>query len=71
MSATAARLTVEEYLRIPETTEMCCVKWRFVRPDRAAQVSADEYLRGAPDLVVEVLSPRNTADEIDPSQKVT
>jgi Uma2 family endonuclease len=32
---------------------------------RASQVADDEYLTGAPDLVVEVLSPSNTVDEIN------
>src|SRR4051812_11603023 len=36
----------------------------FVRAERAA-VGRDEYLQGAPDLVVEVLSPSNTAREIN------
>jgi Uma2 family endonuclease len=37
----------------------------YVRKDRVADVDPAEYLVGAPDLVVEVLSPSNTADEID------
>ena len=37
----------------------------YVRADRAARISEGEYLTGAPELVVEVLSPRNTVDEID------
>lgn len=32
--------------------------------ERANEVADDEYLMGAPDLVVEVLSPSNTVDEI-------
>ena len=32
--------------------------------ERANEVGDDEYLMGAPDLVVEVLSPSNTVDEI-------
>ena len=43
--------------------------WRadvgFVRAERDAAVGDDEYLMGAPDVVVEVLSPGNTADEIN------
>jgi Uma2 family endonuclease len=42
--------------------------WRadvgYVRAERA-EISEFGYLQGAPDLVVEVLSPSNTADEID------
>ena len=37
----------------------------FVRAERATAVGEDEYLMGAPDLVVEVLSPSNTASEIN------
>jgi len=37
----------------------------FVRAERAESVGEDEYLAGAPDLVVEVLSPSNTVDEIN------
>ncbi len=41
-----------------------------VRADRAASISEDDYLKGAPELVVEVLSPRNTADEIDDKRTI-
>jgi len=37
----------------------------FVRAEREKAVGDDEYLLGAPDLVVEVLSPSNTADEMN------
>src|SRR5262249_15217464 len=37
----------------------------FVVAERAIAVGDDEYLTGAPDLVVEVLSPSNTAGEIN------
>lgn len=36
----------------------------LVLTERANQVGDDEYLMGAPDLTVEVLSPSNTVDEI-------
>src|SRR5689334_13686605 len=43
--------------------------WRadvaFVRAERADAVGDDEFLISAPELVVEVLSPSNTAVEID------
>jgi Uma2 family endonuclease len=42
----------------------------YVRADRAARTSEDEYLTGAPELVVEVLSPRNTVDEIDEKRTI-
>lgn len=41
-----------------------------VRSDRASGIREDEYLEGAPELVVEVLSPRNTADEIDDKRTI-
>ena len=43
--------------------------WRadvgFVTALRTDSIGEDEYLMGAPDLVVEVLSPSNTVDEIN------
>jgi Uma2 family endonuclease len=42
----------------------------YVRQDRVADIDPSEYLRGAPDLVVEVLSPGNTADEIDDRRQI-
>ena len=41
-----------------------------VRADRAAGIGDNQYPEGAPDLVVEVLSPRNTADEIDDKRSI-
>jgi Uma2 family endonuclease len=37
----------------------------FVTAERDAATGDDEYLAGPPDLVVEVLSPGNTADELN------
>jgi Uma2 family endonuclease len=37
-----------------------CVLW-----ERDDETPADEYLKGAPELVVEVLSPSNTVDEVN------
>lgn len=42
----------------------------FVRAERARRVEADEYLTGAPDLVVEVLSPGNSAVEMDDKRTI-
>ncbi|MBV9269084.1 MAG: Uma2 family endonuclease [Acidobacteriaceae bacterium] len=43
--------------------------WRadvaVLRVEKARRIAGDEYLQGAPDLVVEVLSPSNTAQEIN------
>jgi len=36
----------------------------FVSKERWEQMAPDVYLQGAPDLVIEVLSPSNTAEEI-------
>jgi Uma2 family endonuclease len=36
-----------------------------VQAERARSIGDDEYLAGAPDLLVEVLSPGNTVDEIN------
>jgi len=38
--------------------------------ERANEVADDEYLMGAPDLVVEVLSPSNTVDEINDKMSI-
>jgi Uma2 family endonuclease len=42
----------------------------FIRDERARAVGNDEYLMGAPDVVVEVLSSTNTADEINDRKAV-
>jgi Uma2 family endonuclease len=42
----------------------------FVTSERDARTGDDEYLAGAPDLVVEVLSPGNTAYEINDKMSV-
>jgi Uma2 family endonuclease len=36
-----------------------------VSTERDAETAADEYLQGAPELAIEVLSPSNTVDEIN------
>jgi Uma2 family endonuclease len=43
----------------------------FVRAERAASTGDDEYLTGAPDLVVEVLSPGNTVDEMHDKMSIS
>jgi len=42
----------------------------YISADRWVQVDPDDYLRGAPDLVIEVLSPSNTAVEINEKEKL-
>jgi Uma2 family endonuclease len=37
----------------------------YIAEPRASRANRDDYLEGAPDLVVEVLSPSNTVDEIN------
>jgi Uma2 family endonuclease len=41
----------------------------FVSKERWKQVDPDDYLRGAPELVIEVLSPSNTAEEMLDKEK--
>jgi Uma2 family endonuclease len=42
----------------------------FVSRERWEQMAPDVYLQGAPDLVIEVLSPSNTAEEILDKEKL-
>ena len=42
----------------------------LVTSERAANVADDDYLMGAPDLVIEVLSPSNTVEEINDKMSV-
>jgi Uma2 family endonuclease len=42
----------------------------FVNAERAAGMDPEDYLHGAPDLVIEVLSPSNTAAEIYDKEKL-
>lgn len=42
----------------------------FVSKERWERVDPDDYLRGAPDLVIEVLSPSNSAEEILDKEKL-
>ena len=42
----------------------------YLAPDRCAKVDPEDYIQGAPDLVIEVLSPSNTAAEIYDKEKL-
>lgn len=42
----------------------------FISQERFAGMDPDDYLRGAPDLVIEVLSPSNTAAELNEKEKL-
>ena len=42
----------------------------YLSPERFAQADPEDYIRGAPDLVIEVLSPSNTAAEIYEKEKL-
>ena len=42
----------------------------YLAPERCAKVDPEDYIQGAPDLVVEVLSPSNTASEIYDKEKL-
>ncbi len=57
-------LTEMPYRPTPEH-EVWVADVGFVLAEREHNVGDDEYLMGAPDLIVEVLSPSNTVDEIN------
>ena len=42
----------------------------FVSKDRWEQIDPDSYLRGAPELVAEIISPSNTAEEMLDKEKI-
>jgi len=42
----------------------------YLAPDRWAKADPENYIQGAPDLVIEVLSPSNTAAEIYDKEKL-
>lgn len=42
----------------------------FVNPERAAAMDPDDNLHGAPDLIIEVLSPSNTVSEMYDKEKL-
>jgi len=58
-------VTVEMPFRPASEHEVWVADVGFARSERDERVGDDEYLLGAPDLVVEVLSPSNTMHEIN------
>jgi Uma2 family endonuclease len=57
--------TIEMPFRPTSEHEVWVADVGFLRDERAESVGDDEYPMGAPDLVVEVLSPGNTMDEMN------
>jgi Uma2 family endonuclease len=50
--------------------ELWCADVGYLSKERDAQADDDDNIRGAPDIVVEVLSPSNTAAEIDEKEQM-
>jgi Uma2 family endonuclease len=42
----------------------------YLSPQRFSEVDPDDNVRGAPDLVIEVLSPSNTVDEMNDKERI-
>ncbi|MBI4907366.1 MAG: Uma2 family endonuclease [Acidobacteria bacterium] len=57
-------VTVEMPFRSEPEHELRCADVGYVSPERWATIDTESVFQGAPDLVVEVLSPSNTAAEI-------
>ena len=63
-------LTIELGFRALPEYECRIADVAFVRRERLASVDLDDNFLGAPDLVIEVLSPSNTAAEINDKEKL-
>jgi Uma2 family endonuclease len=63
LDATGVVMTEFAFRALPEY-ELRVADVGYVVRERAVSVNADDNLHGAPDLVIEVLSPSNTAREI-------
>ena len=66
----AALVEVEVAFRALPQYELRVADVAYVAPERCAKVDPEDYIQGAPDLVVEVLSPSNTAAEIYDKEKL-
>jgi len=58
----AFRALPEDDLRVADVAYLCRERWE--------QADSENYIQGAPDLVVEILSPSNTAAEIYDKEKL-
>lgn len=61
--------TVVAYRPLPEN-ELWVADVAYVSAERVRQADPDDNIRGAPELVVEVLSPSNTAAEIYEKERI-
>ena len=60
MAATTSQLmTVEEFQTLPKVADVA-----YLSAERWKTADLEDNIRGAPDLVIEVLSPSNSASEI-------
>jgi Uma2 family endonuclease len=59
-----ALVEAEVAFRALPQNELRAADLAYVAPERCAKVDPENYIQGAPDLVIEVLSPSNTAAEI-------
>ena len=63
LDATGIVMTEFSFRALPEY-ELRVADVAYITHERAASIAGDDNLHGAPDLVIEVLSPSNTAREI-------
>ena len=61
---TTGRVMIELAFRALPEYELRVADVAYITHERAASIAGDDNLHGAPDLVIEVLSPSNTAREI-------
>ena len=66
----AALVEVEVAFRALPQYELRVADVAYVAPERWAKADPDDYIQGAPDLVIEVLSPSNTATELYDKEKL-
>ena len=64
LAPSAALVEVEVAFRALPQYELRIADVAYVSPERWAKADPEDYIQGAPDLVIEVLSPSNTAAEI-------
>lgn len=59
MATTSALMTMEEFRRLPEPPSCYRLPW-----SRVETIDDNDNLRGAPDFVIEVAFPSNSAEEL-------
>lgn len=70
LASASALVELEVPFRALPEYELRVADVAFLAPERCAQVNPENYIQGAPDLVIEVLSPSNTATEIYDKEKL-